>query len=104
MQIIQLLVLLVSRTEESTCFQNVDIRFWRKIRIISLNKYLRIHFIHLIAGEDRLTLRAGKNRVIKVSLPSIKKLQITNAGEPVEKKGTSYMVGGNVNWCSHYEE
>ena len=27
-----------------------------------------------------------------------------NAGEGVEKKKPSYDVGGNVNWCSHYEE
>ena len=30
--------------------------------------------------------------------------QIINAGEDVEKKEPSYTVGGNVNWCSHYEE
>ena len=34
--------------------------------------------------------------------PSSKNLQITNAGEGVEKTGPSYTVGGNVNWCSHY--
>ena len=38
-----------------------------------------------------------------MSLPSIKKSQIMNAGERVEKK-TFYVVGGNVNWCSHYGE
>ena len=31
-----------------------------------------------------------------------KNLQITNAGEGVEKREPSYTVGGNVNWCSHY--
>ena len=31
-------------------------------------------------------------------------LQITNAGEGMEKKEPSYIVGGNVNWCSHYGE
>ena len=29
-------------------------------------------------------------------------LQITDAGEGTEKRGPSYIVGGNVNWCSHY--
>ena len=28
-------------------------------------------------------------------------LQITNAGEGVEKRETSYTVGGDANWYSH---
>ena len=39
-----------------------------------------------------------------VRRPSLKSLQITNAGEGVEKREPSYTVGGNVNWCSHYGE
>ena len=27
---------------------------------------------------------------------------MTNAGEDVEKRETSYTVGGNVSWYSHY--
>ena len=34
--------------------------------------------------------------------PSLKHLQITNAGEGVEKRELSYTVGGDVNWYSHY--
>ena len=34
----------------------------------------------------------------------LKSLQITNAGESVEKREPSYTVGGNVNWCSHSME
>ena len=30
-------------------------------------------------------------------------VQITNAGEGIEKREPSYIVGSNVNWCSHYE-
>ena len=30
-----------------------------------------------------------------------KNLQITDAGEGMEKGEPSYIVGGNVNWCSH---
>ena len=33
-----------------------------------------------------------------------KSLQIINVGEDVEKRESSYTVGGNVNWCSHYGE
>ena len=34
----------------------------------------------------------------------LKKLQITNAGEGVEKSKYSFTVGRNVNWCSHSGE
>ena len=34
--------------------------------------------------------------------PSFKTLQIIDAGETVKKRETSYLVGGNVNWYSHY--
>ena len=37
-----------------------------------------------------------------VRMLSFKNLQITNAGEGVEKREPSYSVGGNVNWGSHY--
>ena len=35
---------------------------------------------------------------------SSKRTQITNVGEDVEKRESSYTFGGNVNWCSHYGE
>ena len=35
---------------------------------------------------------------------SLKSLQIINAGEGVEKRKPFYIVGGNINWCSHYGE
>ena len=34
--------------------------------------------------------------------PSLVNLQITNAGEGVEKREPSYTVGGNVKWYNHY--
>ena len=37
-------------------------------------------------------------------LAIIKNLQITNAGEGVEKREPSYTVGGNINWYNHYNE
>ena len=33
--------------------------------------------------------------------PSLKSLQITDAGEGVEKREPSHTVGGNVSWYSH---
>ena len=38
------------------------------------------------------------------SLQIKKSLQITNAGEGVEKRELSYIVGGYVNWYSQYGE
>ena len=34
----------------------------------------------------------------------LKILQITNAGKDMEKREHLYIVGGNVNWHSHYEK
>jgi len=39
-----------------------------------------------------------------VRIVIIKQSQIVNAREGVEKKGTSYTVGRNVNWCRSMEE
>ena len=39
-----------------------------------------------------------------VRMAIIKNLQIVNAGEGVEKKEPSYLVGENVNWYNHYGE
>ena len=39
-----------------------------------------------------------------VKMATVNNPQIINAGEDGEKKEPSYTVGGNVNWCSHYEE
>ena len=36
--------------------------------------------------------------------PSATNLQTINAGKSVEKRGPSCVVGGNVNWYSHYRE
>ena len=33
---------------------------------------------------------------------SLRRLQITNAGEGAEKREPFYTVGGNINWYSHY--
>ena len=34
--------------------------------------------------------------------PSSKRPQITNVGKEVKKREPLYIVGGNVNWYSHY--
>ena len=42
--------------------------------------------------------------LMMVRMAIIKSLQITNAGEGVEKKEPSYTIHKNINWCSHYGE
>ena len=37
-----------------------------------------------------------------VRMAVFKSVQITNAGEGVVKREPFYIVGGNVNWYSHY--
>ena len=36
--------------------------------------------------------------------PSSESLHLINAGEGVEKRELSHIVGGIVNWCNHYRE
>ena len=31
-------------------------------------------------------------------------MKTINAGEGIEKREHSYIVGGNVNWCNHYRK
>ena len=39
-----------------------------------------------------------------VKMATLKYLQITNSGKGVEKREPIYIVGRNVNWCSHYDK
>ena len=39
-----------------------------------------------------------------VRMVIIKILQITSAGEDMEKRELSYTIGKNVSWSSHYEK
>ena len=48
-------------------------------------------------------LKCIRKYVSKVSKwPSLTSLQKTNAGKGVEKRESSFTVGGNVNWYNHY--
>ena len=42
-----------------------------------------------------------RHNLTPVRMAIIKCLQIINAGDDVEKRNSSYTVGGNVNWRSH---
>ena len=43
-----------------------------------------------------------KYHLTPVKMVIIKRSQITNVGDDVEKRGHLYTAGGNVNWCSHH--
>ena len=57
----------------------------------------------LIVGEVQTISTLGYHPTL-VRGPTSEHLQITNAGEGVEKKESFYTVGGNVNWYSHSGE
>ena len=67
------------------------------------NRYMKRCSSLLIIREMQIKTTM-RYHLIPVRMAMIKSLQITNAGEGVEKREPSYTVGGNVNWCGHYQE
>ena len=52
-----------------------------------------------------IQIKTSRYHLTQVRIAIIKKnLQITDAGEGVEKREPSYTVVGNVSWCRHYEK
>jgi len=47
---------------------------------------------------------AMKYHPVPVRMAVIKNLQTIDAGEGIDKRESSYTIGGNVNWFSHYGE
>ena len=45
-----------------------------------------------------------RHHLTLVRMAIIKNLQTINYRESMEKRETSSTVGGNVNWCNHYEK
>ena len=57
----------------------------------------------LITREVQIKTKISYH-LTQVRIAIIKKSTIINAREGVKKKKSSYTVGRNVNWFSHYEE
>ena len=54
--------------------------------------------------ETQIKTTTGSYHLPQSEWPSLKNLQMTDAGEVVEEKEPSYTAGGNISWCSHYGE
>ena len=65
------------------------------------NRYMKINSVSLIIREMQIKTTM-KYHLTLVKLAIIKRLQITNAGEGVEKREPSFTVGGNVSSCGPY--
>ena len=46
-------------------------------------------------------LSPSHNETLLFQMANIKRTQISNVGEDVEKRKPSYTVGGNINWYSY---